>query len=141
MTSQTGRFALDPTLEADSLPVKKLGLCELRLIDDSRWPWLILVPQRPDIVEVFDMTHLDQTMLSFEFGLVAKPFKMLTGCDKLNLATLGNAVPQFHCHIVARSKDDPNWPKPVWGFGDRVPYDKDVADAFIADIVKAILPV
>ncbi|MER0239130.1 HIT family protein [Fulvimarina sp. MAC8] len=134
------RFELHPRLEADSYTIKKLGLCELRLMDDSRWPWLLLIPRRPDIVEFFDMTNLDQTMLSFEHGLVAEPFKKLTGCDKLNIGILGNVVPQFHSHIIARSEGDSNWPGPVWGYGERVPYEPNVAKAFIDDIVKAILP-
>ena len=74
----TGPFELDPRLKADTLAITKLGLCELRLMNDRRWPWLLLVPQRAGVSEFFDLTPLDQTMLSFEVGLVAKPFKALT---------------------------------------------------------------
>ncbi|RFC63178.1 HIT domain-containing protein [Fulvimarina endophytica] len=140
MTTKPTPFELHPRLAADSLPVKTLGLCELRLINDSRWPWLILVPRRPDTVEFHDMTGLDQTMLTFELGLVSKPFKALTGCDKLNIAMIGNMVPQLHAHIVARSSGDANWPGPVWGFGEAVAYEPGVADAFIDDLVKAVFP-
>lgn len=137
----TGPFELDPRLKADTLAITKLGLCELRLMNDRRWPWLLLVPQRAGVSEFFDLTPLDQTMLSFEVGLVAKPFKALTGCDKLNIATIGNVVSQFHCHIVARSDGDSNWPRPVWGFGSAEPYETEAAKVFIDDISRAVMPV
>ncbi|MCT8998288.1 HIT family protein [Chelativorans intermedius] len=117
-----GGFELDPRLEEESLPVAWLGLCELRIRDDRRWPWLLLVPQRPGAEEVHDLTPLDQAMLSFETNLVAKALKEMTGCTKINCATLGNVVRQLHVHVIARSEGDPGWPGPVWGHGMREPY-------------------
>lgn len=119
--SQPG-FELDRRLDADSVPLLWLSLCELRLMDDRRWPWLILVPQRAGIFEIHDLTPLDQTMLAFEATLVAETLKATTGCAKINTGALGNVVRQLHVHVVARSPGDPGWPGPVWGHGVRDPY-------------------
>jgi len=116
-----GGFVLDPRLEGESLPVTWLGLCELRLRDERRWPWLLLIPQRPNIEEVHDLTPLDQAMLSFETNLVSKALKDLTGCTKINCGALGNIVRQLHVHIIARNEGDDGWPGAVWGYGAREP--------------------
>lgn len=115
-------FELDARLQGDSRDFLWLGLCELRIMDDSRWPWLVLVPQRPGIEEIFELTPLDQAMLTFETNLVAEALKRATGCNKVNVATLGNIVRQLHVHVIARFEGDPNWPGPVWGLGPRVPW-------------------
>lgn len=115
-------FELHRQLEADTEPVLWLGLCELRVMNDRRWPWLVLVPQRPDIEEIHDLTPLDQTMVTFETNMVAQALKRLTGCTKINTGALGNVVRQLHIHVVARSEGDPGWPGPVWGYGAREPY-------------------
>jgi diadenosine tetraphosphate (Ap4A) HIT family hydrolase len=128
-------FKLDERLARDSIPVTRIGLCELRLIDDCRWPWLILVPQRPGIEELFQLAPLDQTMATFETNLVAEMFKTLTGAEKINVAAIGNMVRQLHVHVVARYEGDANWPAPVWGFGERQPY----TDAKRTTLVKSIL--
>jgi diadenosine tetraphosphate (Ap4A) HIT family hydrolase len=115
-------FELDARLDADSHPVIWLGLCELRLMNDRRWPWLVLVPQRPGIEEVHDLTPLDQAMLTFETNMVAQALKRETGCYKINTGALGNVVRQLHVHVVARNEGDPGWPGHVWGYGMREPY-------------------
>ncbi|HHZ08815.1 MAG TPA: HIT domain-containing protein [Rhizobiales bacterium] len=119
---RTTGFALDGRLEADSEHLIWLGLCELRLMNDRRWPWLLLIPQRPDIEEIHDLTPLDQAMLTFETNLVAQTLKTVTGCNKINSGALGNRVRQLHVHVVARNEGDPGWPGPVWGYGEREPY-------------------
>ena len=131
-------FELDPRLESDTEPVIWLGLCELRLMNDSRWPWLILVPQRPGIDEIHDLTPLDQAMVTFETNMVAQALKKVTGCTKFNTGALGNIVRQLHIHIVARSEGDPGWPGPVWGYGMREPYRR-AALHRLADQIKAAL--
>jgi len=118
-------FELDARLEAVSHPVLWLGLCELRLVNERRWPWLLLVPQRMGIEEMHDLTPLDQAMLTFETNMVAQTLKRETGCDKINTATLGNRVPQLHVHVVARSRGDPGWPATVWGQDPREPCRRD----------------
>jgi diadenosine tetraphosphate (Ap4A) HIT family hydrolase len=138
LPGQQRGFELDRRLNADSVPLLWLGLCELRLMDDRRWPWLILVPQRPGMVEIHDMTPLDQTMLVFESNMVAQALKSVTGCTKINTGALGNVVRQLHFHVVARSEGDPGWPGPVWGFGAREPYRPEDRHAF-ADRIKSAL--
>ncbi|MBI1621009.1 HIT domain-containing protein [Aquamicrobium sp. cd-1] len=127
-------FELDPRLERDTAPVLWLGLCELRLMDDRRWPWLILVPQRPGAVEIHDLTPLDQTMLTFEANTVSEALSQVTGCHKINTGALGNVVSQLHFHVVARNENDPNWPGPVWGYGQREPYRREDLHGFIEKI-------
>lgn len=124
-------FSLDARLETDTRPLLWLGLCELRIMDDCRWPWLVLVPQRPGIEEVHELTPLDQTMLTFETNLTAEALKQATGCLKINTGALGNIVRQLHVHIVARSEGDPNWPGPVWGHGPRQPWKKEDFHRFV----------
>ncbi len=114
-------FALDRRLEADSEHVMWLSLCELRLMNDSRWPWLLLIPQRSEVTEIHDLTPLDQTMLTFETNMVAEALKRMTGCEKINTGALGNIVRQLHIHVIARNEGDTAWPGPVWGAGPRKP--------------------
>ncbi|MCO5082193.1 MAG: HIT family protein [Rhizobiaceae bacterium] len=131
-------FELDVRLETDSEHVMWLGLCELRLMNDSRWTWLILVPQRPGIEEMHDLTPLDQAMLTFETNLVAQGLKKSTGCTKINTGALGNIVRQLHVHVVARNEGDSAWPGPVWGHGPRVPYRPSELNR-VADTIRAAL--
>ncbi|MEX6508776.1 HIT domain-containing protein [Jiella sp. M17.18] len=133
-------FEIDPRLDKDTVAVGKLGLCDLRLMNDRRWPWLILVPQRAGVTELHDLSPLDQTMLIFEADLVAKALKSLVKADKINVGALGNMVPMLHLHVIARRAGDPNWPGPVWGFGKADPYPPEEAEGFLADIRRAILP-
>lgn len=118
-------FEIDARLEAISHPVVWLGLCELRLINDRRWPWLVLIPQRPGIEEMHEMTPLDQAMFTFEVNSVSQMLKTETGCGKINVAVLGNRIRQLHMHVVARSEGDPGWPAAVWGQDPREPYRPD----------------
>jgi diadenosine tetraphosphate (Ap4A) HIT family hydrolase len=115
-------FELDARLEAVSHPVLWLGLCEMRLMNDRRWPWIVLVPHRPGIEEMHELTPLDQAMLTFELNMVSQTLKQQTGCDKINTAILVNHIRQLHVHVVARSRNDPCWPGPVWGQDPREPY-------------------
>ena len=131
-------FELDVRLETDSEHVMWLGLCELRLMNDSRWTWLILVPQRPGIEEMHDLTPLDQAMLTFETNLVAQTLKRVTGCTKINSGALGNIVRQLHVHVVARREGDAGWPGPVWGHGVREPYRREDLHQFVERLHSAL---
>jgi diadenosine tetraphosphate (Ap4A) HIT family hydrolase len=115
-------FRLDERLKNDSLEIGALDLCQLRLMNDCRWSWLVLAPMRAGAVEIHGLAGGDQITLAQETALAASILKQLTGCEKINSAALGNIVRQLHVHVVARSAGDPNWPGPVWGFGQRVPY-------------------
>lgn len=115
-------FALDPRLQADTHPVAMLPLCELRLMDDARYPWLILVPRRAGVTEIADLTESEQAQLWREANQAAAALRAVAPCDKLNLGALGNIVRQLHLHVVARTEGDAAWPGPVWGSGAAVPY-------------------
>jgi diadenosine tetraphosphate (Ap4A) HIT family hydrolase len=124
-------FELDARLARDTELVASLGLCQLRISKDARWPWFLLVPQRNAVSEVFELTPLDQALLTFETNMVAEALKRATGAEKINAAAIGNIVRQLHVHIVARSEGDPNWPGPIWGFGQSEPYDDAQKQALI----------
>ena len=124
-------FELDPTLKRDSFFIADIGLTQLRLMNDGRFPWLLLVPKRADVTEIHQLTPLDQTMLTFETTQIAQTLEAVTGADKINVAALGNQVRQLHVHIIARFTSDAAWPGPVWCEGSPVPYADGVAEAFI----------
>jgi diadenosine tetraphosphate (Ap4A) HIT family hydrolase len=128
---------LDKQLEADSIAIGALQLCEVRLINDVRFPWLVLIPQRAALVEIIDLDPHDQALLTEDIATVSKTLKDVTGCYKLNVAALGNQVRQLHIHIIARFENDAAWPAPVWGRGASKPYDADARDALIAKLRKA----
>lgn len=115
-------FDLDPRLDADTLPLADLPLCRALLMNDARYPWVILVPRVTSVSEVFELSPQDQTQLWREASLLGEAMHTTFSGDKLNIATLGNVVSQLHIHLVVRSHDDASWPGPVWGNGSAVPY-------------------
>ncbi|ALN71980.1 HIT family protein [Aureimonas sp. AU20] len=129
---------LDARLRADTFPVLDLPLSQLLLMNDRRWPWAILVPRRPGITELFDLDEADRHQLDAEACRVAQALKTLAGAEKMNIATLGNVVRQFHLHVVARSSGDANWPAPVWGFGSRQAYSPFEAEATVARLQESL---
>lgn len=131
-------FRLDERLARDSDCLSKLGLCQLRLMKDSRWPWLVLIPQRPAVSEIFELTPLDQTMLTFEANSVAAALKKVTGATKINVGALGNIVRQLHVHVIARVEGDANWPGPVWGYGTAEAWDEKARADFIEKLLGAL---
>jgi diadenosine tetraphosphate (Ap4A) HIT family hydrolase len=115
-------FLLHPQLLADTHPVCELTLCSVRLMDDARFPWLILVPRQPFLRELVDLSSDDQLTLLREINRAGRVLQRLYRTDKLNVAALGNMVPQLHVHVISRRTDDDAWPKPVWGVGQTEPY-------------------
>jgi len=132
-------FELDPRLARDTELVESLGLCQLRMMKDSRWPWFMLVPQRNDVSELFQLTPLDQALLTFETNMVAAALKKATGAEKINVAAIGNIVRQLHVHIVARSDGDPNWPGPIWGYGQAEPYEDAAKQSLIKSLTENLV--
>lgn len=118
-------FEPDARLVADSYPVTELPLCQLRLMDDARFPWLILVPRRLEVSEVFELDARAQQQLWREATAVGRAMLVALGGDKLNIASLGNVVAQLHVHVVVRRREDAAWPAPVWGHGQAEAYDLD----------------
>lgn len=115
-------FTLDPRLAADTVAVIGLPLCDVRLMNDARYAWLILVPRRAGLVEVADLPDDEQMTLWREANRASKALRAVAPCDKLNLGALGNIVRQLHVHVVARCEGDAAWPGPVWGHGRAQPY-------------------
>ena len=118
----TKGFALDARLAADTGVLADWPLCRVLLMNDSRFPWIILVPRIGGASELFELDEASAATLMSEVTRAARALKTIATADKLNIAALGNIVPQLHIHIVARRKDDAAWPRPVWGAGDPVPY-------------------
>jgi len=129
---------LHDRLKADTVEVTRLDLSLLLLMNARQWPWLILVPQRPDMREIHDLTAADRAMLMDEITRCSRLLADLFKPDKINIGALGNIVPQLHVHAIARSKTDPAWPKPVWGTIAPEPYPPDELAARLAGIRNAL---
>lgn len=130
-------FEIDTKLARDSIHVSNLPLCNVRLMDNKKFPWIVLVPRLPDAVEWIDLPREQQHQLSDEIAVVSHILKALTTPDKLNIATLGNQVRQLHVHVIARYKTDKAWPNPVWGT-DPEYYSEAEAEKFAYELRSAL---
>lgn len=108
-------FRLHPQLEQDCEQLGRFTLCRLLLMRDANYPWCILVPERADVREIYQLSEEDQIQLARESARLAATMAQLFSADKMNIAALGNVVPQLHVHHIARRRSDPAWPAPVWG--------------------------
>jgi len=115
-------FELHPRLAADCYYLGDFPLCALLLSKDANYPWYILVPRQANISEAFQLSPLDQQQLQYESLQLSQLLNTSFNADKMNIAALGNMVPQLHLHHIVRFKDDDAWPNPVWGFADAAPY-------------------
>ena len=115
MEGTSPTWSLDPRLERDTAVVGDLSLARTLVMNDANYPWLILVPRHVGAVELIDLSDGQQAQLIDEIAMLSRVLKDVTACDKLNVAAIGNAVPQLHIHIVARRRGDAAWPRPVWG--------------------------
>ena len=131
-------FKLHPRLEFDSVFVADWPLSRVLLMNDARFPWLILVPRREDLHELHDILPEDGSSLIQEVSRASRMLKMLTRATKINVGALGNLVPQLHVHIIARTLSDAAWPGPVWGTGAAVPYASDTRDALLERLVTEL---
>ena len=116
-------FQLDPQLEKDTILISDWHLCQVRLMNDSRYPWVILIPKVDGVAEIHELAEEQQQLLLGESMRLSKALDQLFSPYKLNIAALGNMVRQLHVHHVVRFENDASFPKPVWGGGDAVPYD------------------
>jgi diadenosine tetraphosphate (Ap4A) HIT family hydrolase len=132
-------FKLHERLAADTVLVRPLTLCQVLCMDNRVWPWLILVPARLDVTELHHLEAADRARLMEEVAEVSQVMERLFKPDKLNVAAIGNIVPQLHVHIVARRRDDPAWPNPVWGSGIAEPYPAGELDALV-ERLRAEIP-
>ena len=129
---------LHPQLENDAIKLGSFTLCQLLLMNDANYPWFILVPMREDITEIYQLNEKDQYQLIRESCLLAAALSQGFDADKINIAALGNVVPQLHIHHIVRYRTDPAWPAPVWGKLSAVPYSNS-ALLKIMDTLKAEL--
>lgn len=127
-------FELDRRLAADTSPVASLPLCDVLLMNDARYPWLVLVPRVAGLVEIVDLDADQQAVLWQEINLASVALRSVAPCDKLNVGALGNIVRQLHVHIVLRREGDQAWPGPVWGKGDTVRYKPSVLSPLLAQL-------
>jgi diadenosine tetraphosphate (Ap4A) HIT family hydrolase len=107
-------WEIDPLLERDTVAIGDMPLSRALLIKDANYPWLLLVPRRDKAVEITDLNTIEQAQLMSEIAHAGRTLKTLTDCDKINVAALGNVVSQLHVHVIARSRGDAAWPRPVW---------------------------
>jgi diadenosine tetraphosphate (Ap4A) HIT family hydrolase len=131
-------FALDPRLAADTLPIGELKLSRLLLMNDARYPWLILVPRRPNLSEIVELAAQDRAALMDEIAAASAFLRALPHVDKLNVGALGNVVKQLHVHVLGRAIGDSAWPGPVWSVGAARPYPQDAAAALVAQARAAL---
>ena len=133
------RFRLDARLKADTLPIGELPLSRALLMNDSRFPWVILVPRRAGTIEFLQLDASDCAALTSEMRRVAVALLELYKPDKLNVAALGNVVPQFHVHVIARTHSDAAWPRPVFVLGGPAPpYEPALAIRRVRDLQAAL---
>jgi len=129
-------FTLHPGLKQDTLIVGDLPLCRLLLMNDASYPWFILVPRRTGIREIYELPQQDQRQLLHESSHLAQVLAQTFPADKLNIAALGNMVPQLHVHHIVRYRCDQAWPKPVWGLFPAKPYSDRAQQETCANLVE-----
>ena len=133
-------WSLHPQLAQDTVPVGDLPLARVLLANDANYPWLILVPRLPGLVELIDLEENAQVQLLGEIAAAARALKSVTACDKLNIAALGNQVPQLHVHVIARRRSDVAWPKPVWGVKPPLAYNESQQASLLGRCVSRLKP-
>lgn len=130
-------FVLDPRLREDTAPIGRLPLTRARLHRDARYPWVVLVPARPSLRELFDLSPADRHALTDETAAVAELLSRTLGAHKINVGALGNLVPQLHVHVIARFEGDDAWPGPVWGAHPPLAYTPELLGERIALLAAA----
>jgi len=131
-------FTLHERLKADTIEITRLRLSVILLMNDSSFPWLLLVPMREGVKEIHDLSTADRALLIEEIALASKAIQRTFQTDKINVGALGNIVPQLHVHVIGRFTSDRAWPGPVWGAGDSVPYTHAELDKTIALLREAL---
>ena len=131
-------FALHPRLAGDTHVIGDLALSRLLLMNDVRFPWLILVPRRPDLAEITDLDPGERALLLDEIAAASGALRKLFSPDRINVAAIGNLVGQLHVHVVARTQSDAAWPATVWGHGAAVAYDGTVLERRRGDLLTAL---
>src|SRR5436190_10610486 len=131
-------WSLHPQLARDTITIGDLPLSRVLVVNDANWPWLLLVPRRLGVSDITDLDEVEQAQLMTEIARVARSVKAVTECDKLNIAALGNVVPQLHVHVIARREGDAGWPKPIWGAAPAIAYDRQELERVMATLRRKI---
>lgn len=131
-------FQVHPRLQQDSIEIGQLNLCRILLINDSQYPWFVLVPTRENIHEIYQLKEQDQLQLQRESCLLAKKLAKIYSADKINIAAIGNIVSQLHIHHIVRYKNDIAWPAPVWGKFDAIPYKQEQIEETKTQLITAM---
>lgn len=127
-------FELHPNLARDCFEVTDWPLCRVLLVNDTRFPWVILVPRREALRDFDEVEAEDKPLFYSEIEQATERLRQATRAEKMNVAALGNAVPQLHVHVIARFAGDEAWPGPVWGVGEAVPYEDEQAQALMMQL-------
>lgn len=127
-------FELHPTLQADTFFLGQLELCDVLLNNNSSYLWVILVPRRAEVREIYELSLTDQQQLMMECSHVSEKLARYSTANKMNLAAFGNQVPQLHLHIIARHHVDPAWPQPAWLNLATQPYERQKAQDLLQDL-------
>lgn len=130
-------FKLDERLEADSIEIDQWALSNVRLMNDANFPWLVLVPTRASIREVHELPAADRAQLIEEIARAAWALESMVKPHKINVAALGNQVPQLHVHVIARFTSDAAWPNPVWGKVEKTAYAAEAIETFKKSFLEA----
>jgi diadenosine tetraphosphate (Ap4A) HIT family hydrolase len=131
-------FVLDQRLTDDTYVIGRFELSLLLLAKDANYPWCILVPERENVIELYHLSDADQQQLTRESCQLAEVMNSLFDADKINIAALGNIVPQLHVHHVARFESDVAWPSPIWGAADALDYEPERLQKRIAKLTDAL---
>lgn len=134
-------YRLHERLIADTVSLGTSSLCDIRLMNDATWPWVLLVPRRVGIREIYELEAADQAQLWRESSVLGEGMMRVFGGDKLNIAALGNMVPQLHLHHIVRYVGDPAWPGPVWGKQPPVPYDASALELRLQELEPVLAAV
>src|SRR5262245_21409893 len=124
------QWSLHPQLAKATINIGDLPLSRVLVINDANYPWLLLVPRRIGVSEMIDLDEVEQAQLWTEIARAGRALKTVTECDKLNIAALGNVVPQLHVHVIARRNGDAAWPKPARGTGPPLHHDNAELERF-----------
>ena len=130
----TALFQLHPRLKADSIQLGRFELCQLLLMNDNQFPWFILVPEKADIKEIYQLSKADRLLLAEESNYLVENLAVFYKADKMNIAAIGNLVPQLHIHHIVRYQTDKAWPAPIWGKFEAISYSETQLSTAIADI-------
>jgi len=131
-------WSLNRQLEQDTINIGDLPLSRVLVVNDGNYPWLMLVPRREGAIDVTDLNEVEQSQLMTEINRVGRALKDIVKPEKLNIAALGNMVPQLHIHIIARRKTDAAWPRPIWGVVPPIAHDPQEIERFIRELRRQI---